>query len=114
MGIAQADTMEIDGTHSLPDDDPDETPPGRAPVSYTTAGDGLFSPLTPAAGDVEPDAAALSGLMGMLHGSLGDPSGGIGGGTAALIAQLESMADEFERQSGEEETEIVSGFKDEV
>ena len=114
MGVAK-DAMDIDiGTPtSLPDDDEDATPPGRSAVSYARTGDGLFSPATPVAasdaGDGEKnaaDAGGLDNLTGGLMDLLGDPASALDGGGMAVIAQLEAMADEFERQSGEPEVEI--------
>ena len=109
MGI-QRDAMDIDGfvpNGGLPDEDPDSTPEGRAAVSYSTAGDSLFSPPSGnganTAANNDDDAAPD---LGVLMGLLGDPSGALGAGAPALIAQLEAMAEEFERQSGEPETEI--------
>ena len=123
MGVARVeDAMDI-GDGTIPDTDDDMTPPGRAAVSYSTAGDSLFSPATPAppssqplppqppklaqtpcAGAIAEDAddAFAEGLLGLL----GDPSGALGANSGALLVQLETMAAEFERQSGEPETEI--------
>ena len=109
MGIARGgrDSMDVDGG-AIPDTDDDTTPPGRAAVSYATAGDGLFSPPAPppplnAGCEGTPTGDPMAdGLMSLL----GDPSGALGADSGALIAQLEAMAEEFERQSGEPETEI--------
>ena len=80
--------------------EPDDSPDGRTAVQYG-GGDGLFSPDAPSAGGLD---AIGAGLMGVL----GDPSALDGGaaGASALIANLEAMAADFERQSGEPETEI--------
>jgi hypothetical protein len=114
--VADGDEMEVDGI-GIPDEDPDATPPGRAAVSYSTAGDSLFSPPVPpvaleapgSSGDGEHDEDASAGsdaLPDGLLGLLGDPMGALGAGAPALIANLEAMAEEFERQSGEPEVEI--------
>ena len=114
--------MEFDG--QIADDD-DDSPAGRQAVQYGGGGDdGLFSPdaamptaaaAAPPAQEEEVDASAdgadggLDAMSAALLGVLGDPSGALGGdgGSAnALLAQLEAMADEFEQQSGQPETEI--------
>lgn len=101
MMLSPSDAMDMDGGR-LPDEDPDATPPGRAAVSYATAGDSLFSPPAPQA---DADAAGGGDLLADgLMGLLGDPSGALGSG--GLVAQLEAMAEDFERQTGEPETEI--------
>ena len=94
--MSPSDAMEVEG--GVPEEDPDATPPGRAAVSYSTAGDSLFSP------EPQQEAAGDDLLAGGLMGLLSDPSGALGSG--GLIAQLEAMAEEFERQTGEPETEI--------
>jgi hypothetical protein len=79
------------------DSDPDATPPpGRTTVHY--GNDALFDDSPAAGSNSDNDGGAnIMDLMGAL---------GPDGNTGALIAQLEAMADEFERQSGEPETEI--------
>ena len=120
MGIevGGGDPMDFE-PHGLPDDDPDATPPGRQAVSYG-GGDGLFSPEEPQAQQqrqqqqqreeaaaAEPDGGGLDALTAGLLGVLGDPTSALGGGnSAALLAQLEAMADAFEQESGEVETDI--------
>ena len=57
MGLTTgADDMEVDGC-GIPDEDPDATPPGRAAVSYSTAGDSLFSPPAPVTSTLGSSAA---------------------------------------------------------
>jgi hypothetical protein len=92
LGLSGASPMDMDG--HIPES-PDESPPaGRAAVSYGTS-DPLFSP-TAAAGSSDLLGA---GLLDALSSSGAD-------GGAAMIAQLEVMAADFERQSGVPETEI--------
>lgn len=101
------------------DSDPDATPPpGRAaPVRYSD-GDALFAdtpPSHPAAqsetaeaeemDDDEESAASSSEGLGLDANAMLSVLGP-GGDASALIAQLEAMAEAFERQSGEPETEI--------
>ena len=121
MGLAHVSTGVDIGEGGIPDSDPDDTPPhGRAAVHYGNQGDALFSspepsPAAPPAVPLgAPSGVGISSnggdglenaLAGLLGGVLGDDSSGAGG-PAALIAQLEAMADDFERQSGEPELEI--------
>ena len=118
MGLLAPTTPEMD-VEGIPDSDPDETPEGRRAVQYGR-GDELFASPSPRPaptsasvgdGDIEPadssfDSGGMNdGLLGLLGGVLG--GGGDGGpGPGAMIAQLEAMADDFERQSGEPEVEI--------
>ena len=95
MGLrgAPATPMSVEG---LPSDDPDETPPGRAAVSYGGGGDALFSSPDPSAatgvdtGSQDPND--LGGLMGLLGGMLGEGPGGGDSGTQALLAQLRRLS----------------------
>ena len=90
--------------------DPEATPPlGRGLVNYDAQGDALFdSPVAkggtyPADVDLS-DAANDEGLPDALDLSMLS----MGGDAGTLLAQLERMADDFEKQSGEPETEIRS------
>jgi len=93
--------------------DMDETPPGRSAVQYGSGQDALFdSPVVSNAildamdengpeGDDDP-SSSVANLFGSIDASMLGP----GGDPSALLAQLEAVANEFERQSGEPETEI--------
>ena len=112
MGIAR-DEMVVEGG-ALDEEDPDETPPGRAAVSYSVAGDSLFSPPAPvnaavnAAAVNDGEDGRIDDLNAGLMSILGDPTQALGAGGGALIAQLEQMAQSLEAQSGTPETEIRS------
>lgn len=91
------------------DPDPDETPT-REPVQYDTR-DALFAdtPESSAAaadeGEEAPGGLGQVDLGGMMA-ALGASALADGGDSRALLTQLEAMADAFEQQSGEPETEI--------
>ena len=107
MGIAR-DEMVVEGG-ALDEEDPDETPPGRAAVSYSVAGDSLFSPPAPVNAAVnDGEDGRIDDLNAGLMSILGDPTQALGAGGGALIAQLEQMAQSLEAQSGTPETEIRS------
>ena len=97
--------------------DADATPPaGRAAVHYG-GDDSLFDSPSPivanatvpaegAAAMEQDEEAGIDGGMAGLFGALDETALGPGGDATALLAQLEAMAAEFERQSGEPETHI--------
>jgi hypothetical protein len=106
MGLLGASTpadMEVVG---LPESDPDETPPGRAAVSYSLQGDALFAATPEEASASEAGNGSSPIDDELLGGGLLNLLGGGGAEQGALIRQLEAMAEEFEEQSGVPEVEI--------
>ena len=118
-GYAQSAFSPGDGIES----DPEATPPAGRTLCHYGGDDPLFSSPSPVVanatapmGTAEPVTADDDdeeeddgdGDLGGILGGLDLTALGPGGDPSALIAQLEAMADEFERQSGQPETEIRS------
>ena len=119
-GHAQSAFSPGDGIES----DPEATPPAGRTLCHYGGDDPLFSSPSPvvanatapmgtaetitADDDDNDDDDDGDGDLGGILGGLDLTALGPGGDPSALIAQLEAMADEFERQSGQPETEIRS------
>jgi hypothetical protein len=101
MGLASVGASPAVFSPGELESDPEATPPaGRRAVHYGSPGEDALFEDDAAAADEDPEAASsVLDLMGAL---------GPGGDAGALISQLESMADDFERQSGQPEIEIRS------
>ena len=119
-GSAQSAFSPGDGIES----DPEATPPAGRTLCHYGGDDPLFSSPSPvvanatapmgtaetitADDDDNDDDDDGDGDLGGILGGLDLTALGPGGDPSALIAQLEAMADEFERQSGQPEMEIRS------
>ena len=118
-GYAQSAFSPGDGIES----DPEATPAAGRTLCHYGGDDPLFSSPSPVvanatapmgtaepitADDDEEEEDDGDGDLGGILGGFDITALGPGGDPSALLAQLEAMADEFERQSGQPETEIRS------